>query len=220
MSNSVANTRSDLCYQTNVFFVGIAPRTGKESENLSAITTLIQASRAGDLGARSQLFERLYTELRTIAHARLRGAGPQREALLLDTGSLVNESYLKLISAGELAAADRQHFLAYAARVMRSIVVDQLRGARAAKRGDGLPDYPLTTGVLSISAQGEPDTLRVHEAMEELGAVHPRLEQLVELRYFGGLSEQESAEALGVSRRTVQRDWEKARLFLATALEP
>jgi RNA polymerase sigma factor (TIGR02999 family) len=139
--------------------------------------------------------------------------------VLLDTVSLVHESYVKLVGTGQLVLADRQHFLAYAARTMRSIVVDELRRLRADKHGGGAAIVTLTTGMLDANPCDNVDALRIHEAMQELGEIDARLERIVELRFFAGLTEAETAAVLGVSTRTVQRDWEKARLFLSSVLE-
>jgi len=186
---------------------------------LTPITSLLHAARAGDPVARNGLFERLYGELCTIARSRLRGAQAARGAAQLDTASLVNESYLRLVAAGELQAGDRSHFLAYAARTMRSIVVDHIRSVQADKRGGGAEDVALTTSLVESLGRPEDEVLRVHDALEELGAIDLRLQQVVDLRYFGGLTEPETAAVLDISVRTVQRDWEKARLFLAATLQ-
>jgi RNA polymerase sigma factor (TIGR02999 family) len=138
---------------------------------------------------------------------------------LLDTTSLVHESYMKLLGAGTLPVEDRRHFFAYAARVMRSVIVDFAR-ARAAERRGGDADHLVLDTVLSDKlAAPETDVLRVHEALDVLAQADARLAQVVEMRFFGGLSEAEIAEALDVSERTVRRDWEKARLLLLAALE-
>jgi RNA polymerase sigma factor (TIGR02999 family) len=102
--------------------------------------------------------------------------------------------------------------------VMHSIVIDQIRARQAQRRGGDYQQVTLNTAVAELPAQGEDQVLRVHEALEELAALDERLARVVEMRYFGGLLEAEIAQALGVTERTVQRDWQKARLFLATAL--
>jgi RNA polymerase sigma factor (TIGR02999 family) len=191
----------------------------KDDSLLVPITSLLQSARDGDLSARNGLFERLYGELCQIARSRLRGAAAARGPAQLDTASLVNESYLRLLAAGELQAVDRSHFLAYAARTMRSIVVDHIRSVQADKRGGGAEDRALTTSLVESLGRPEDEVLRVHDALEELGAIDLRLQQIVDLRFFGGLTETETAAVLDISPRTVQRDWEKARLFLATALQ-
>jgi RNA polymerase sigma factor (TIGR02999 family) len=102
--------------------------------------------------------------------------------------------------------------------VMHSIVIDQIRARQAQRRGGDLEQVTFNTAVAELPAQGEDQVLRVHEALEELAALDERLARVVEMRYFGGLLEAEIAQVLGVTERTVQRDWQKARLFLATAL--
>lgn len=180
------------------------------------LTRLIAGARAGDERALNGLFDRLYGELRRMAHSRLRGGGPA----MLNTTALVHESYERLAQLGRLEVDDRRHFLAYVARAMRSVIVDIVREDAAERRGGGAPHVPLTTGVGSAAqAPGaDPEVIRVHEALGELAAIEPRLAQVVEMRYFGGLEHAEIAAALGVSRRTVERDWERARSFLYASL--
>lgn len=160
------------------------------------------------------LFATLYPELRRMAHARLRG---NLRSGLLDTTALVHESYEKLAARAD-GFADRSHFLAYASRVMRSVLVDLAREQMADKRGGDAVHVTLTTALGSALADERPEVLRVHEALEELAAIDPRLAQIVELRYFGGLENSEIAGVLDVSLRTVERGWEKARLFLFASL--
>ena len=181
------------------------------------ITVLLQAAGQGDAAAADRVVELLYADLRRLAAQRMRAAGgPMTQ---LDATALVHESYLKLQAAGQLGFADRRHFLAYAARVMRNIVVDAVRARQAGKRGGGLEAVTLSTAVAELAPQADNEVLRVHEALADLATVEPRLAQVVEMRYFGGLTEAETAEALGVTERTVQRDWAKARLWLASALQ-
>ena len=181
------------------------------------LTELIQRARNGDRDAASELFAAAYPELRRMAHARLRGGA--RGVAVLDTGSLVHESFLRFAASGQLRVEDRVHFLHWAGRVMRSVIVDLVRSHQAERRGGDSPHVALTTRLgLSGHDEGE-EILYVHEALDMLGAADPRLAQVVEMRYFGGLSESEIAEALDVTERTVRRDWSKARLFLREALK-
>lgn len=177
------------------------------------VTVLLEAARGGQPLAMGRIFELLYPELKRIAHARLRY---RDDRLLMETGALVNEAYLRLLAVERLAAADRGHFLAYAARVMRSVVVDVVREQQAQRRGGGAQGFvTLDTGVLNAAQpQGEEEILRIHEALEELGQIDERLVQVVEMRYFAGLENQEIADSLGLTSRTVERDWQKARSFL------
>jgi RNA polymerase sigma factor (TIGR02999 family) len=182
------------------------------------VTLLLQAAREGESLAVGRIFELLYPELRRIAHGRLRY---RDDRLLMDTGSLVNEAYLQLLGKHRLEANDRGHFLAYAAQVMRNVVVDAVRAQRAERRGGGLQGFvTLDTAALNsaLPAGGEDEILRVHEALEELALIDARLVRVVEMRYFVGLSNQDIADSLGVTTRTVERDWEKARTFLYTAM--
>lgn len=183
------------------------------------ITQLLQAAGSGDAVAVDAVVARLYAELRELAHSQLRKAG---SFTLLDTTALVHESYLRLHgSAGSGASfSDRRQFFAYAARAMHSVVVDLVRARQAARRGGRVEHVPLDTqaaaGLVDEAADGE--ILRVHEALDELAAIDARLARVVEMRYFGGLSEAEIAQALDLTERTVQRDWHKARLLLALSL--
>ncbi len=176
-------------------------------------TELLSAARLGDADAEARLISHLYSDLRHLAHNRLKRSKP---CTLLDTTALVHEAYLRFHSAGYVRISDRPHFMAYAARAMRSIVVDFVRKRGAARRDDGdasaLPD-PST-----LSA-GESEIIRVDQALQELAAVSERLVIVVEMRYFGGMTETEIAEALSLTERTVRRDWEKARMLLARALK-
>jgi RNA polymerase sigma factor (TIGR02999 family) len=181
----------------------------------SPLTQLLASARSGDQQAAGAAYSLLYQELRRLARAKLR---QHQTMTLLDTTSLVHESYLKLVGAEALPVEDRHHFFAYAARVMRSVIVDFAR-ARAAERRGGDADHLALDTVLSDKiAAPESDVLRVHEALEVLAQADERLARIVEMRYFGGLSEVEIAEVLGLSERTVRRDWEKARLLLTAAL--
>ena len=182
---------------------------------MAQITTLLRQMQAGDIAARDALFAATYDDLRRLARSRLRDGGRN---VLLETTSLVNESYLRLAKVGELRVEDRRSFFAYASRVMRSVIVDSARERLAERRGGGLPPLTLSTELLDKLPAGEQTILDVHEALEVLAQADSRLAQVVEMRYFGGYSEQEIAQTLDVTERTVRRDWEKARLILAVAL--
>lgn len=182
---------------------------------MSQITALLHKAGAGDRAAADRAYALLYAELRQLARSRLRRSG---ELTLMDTTALVHESFLRLQGGAAPVFPDRHHFLAYASRVMRAVVVDLIRARHAERRGGGAEHLPLDTALGdSLSAHDE-EVLRVHEALDELAAAEPRLAQVVELRYFGGLSEAEIAAALDITERTVQRDWQKARLFLSFSL--
>jgi len=183
---------------------------------MSDITQLLQAAGDGDPRAAEQVVALLYADLQRLARGRLRRSG---NLTLLDTTSLVHESYLRMQKSGSLGFPDRKHFLAYAARVMHTIVIDIVRARRAERRGGDVLHVTLNTEIGETVARPDEEVLQVHEALQSLAAAEPRLAQVVEMRYFGGLSEAEIAEALDITERTVQRDWQKARLYLARALK-
>jgi RNA polymerase sigma factor (TIGR02999 family) len=162
-----------------------------------------------------QLFSALYEDLRTMAHHRLSKSEP---ITLLDTTSLVHESYLRFVKAGRWSSFPRSQFLAYASHAMRSVIVDLVRRRRAERRGGGEIHLELERHLEEVSNPGEEDILRVNEALDELAKADARLAEVVEMRYFAGLEEQEIATSLGVTERTVRRDWQKARLMLSLAL--
>lgn len=180
------------------------------------LTTLLASARAGDKDAAGAAYSVLYDELRRLARAKLR---PHQSMTLLDATSLVHESYLRLVGADALPVEDRHHFFAYAARVMRSVIVDFARARAAERRGGEAEHLVLDTMLSAQVAAPETDVLRVHEALDVLERADVRLARIVEMRYFAGMSEAEIAEVLGLSDRTVRRDWEKARLLLRAALE-
>jgi len=182
---------------------------------VTQLTALIARIQAGDRAARDALFAAAYDELHRLARARLRDGGRNT---VLDTTSLVHESYLRFVRAGELHAGDRRAFFAYAAQVMRSVIINSARDRIAQKRGGDWRPLKLSTELAANIAEGEEGILKVHEALEVLEKAEPRLAQVAQMRYFGGYSEREIAETLDVTERTVQRDWEKARLILAAAL--
>jgi RNA polymerase sigma factor (TIGR02999 family) len=173
-------------------------------------------ARAGDTPQVDALFDATYRELRQLARARLRSGGRNT---LLDTTALVHETFLKLAANQQVQFPDRARFLVYAGRAMRSIIVDFARQRLAERRGGDVAHVTFSTQLVDGHVAGEAEILRVHEALEQLAQVDDRMAKVVEMRYFGGLTELEIAEALGVTDRTVRRDWEQARLFLADALK-
>ncbi len=183
---------------------------------MSDVTSLLLAAKNDDSQAMNRLFEVLYDDLRLLARAKLRRSAPMT---VLDTTALVHESYLRFLRTGDLRVEDRPHFLAYAARVMRSIVVDLIRSRLADRHGGNALHVTLNTEISDSASVRENEVIMVNDALEELATIDPRLVKVVEMRYFAGMSEDEIAESLGVSVRTVERDWEKARLFLFRALK-
>ncbi len=159
-----------------------------------------------------------YPELKKIARARLHAA--QHGAPGLSTTALVHESFLRLAGRVDALQFDsRGHFYAYAARVMRSVIVDLVREQAAERRGGGASHVTLDTVLVDgLAGPDDAEALRVDEALTALATVEPRLAQVVEMRYFAGLTEAEIAEALDVTERTVRRDWDKARLLLRSML--
>jgi RNA polymerase sigma factor (TIGR02999 family) len=179
------------------------------------LTTLLQAARHGERAAIDRLCAATYEELRRLARARLsRGS----QITLLDTTALVHECYLRLVRLGQLDVQDRSHFLVYAAHVMRSIVVDFARRRQTERRG-GHANVQLDSTIVNAVPFPEDEVVRVNDALDELERVDERLAKVVEMRYFAGLSEDEIAESLGIHKRTVRRDWRKARLLLVEALQ-
>jgi len=184
---------------------------------MNPLRDLLREAREGSEAARAQLFAVAYEELRSHARAQLRDGGRNT---LLNTTVLIHESYLRFLQAGRLAGIEPGQFFSYAAQVMRSVVVDFARQRRAQRRGGDAPHVRLS---LSLGLAAEVDAfddqvLRMDDALQALKSVDERLAHVVEMRYFAGMTEPEIAAALGVTERTVRRDWQKARLLLASAL--
>jgi len=174
------------------------------------ITDRLLAIRGGDREALNQLVPLVYGRLRAMAHARLAGRDPGAS---LDTTTLVHEAYLRLVDQSRAEWRDRTHFFAVAALAMRQIVVDRARRRGALKRGGGVSAALLDEAALGVEARAE-EILALDQALNRLGALNERLVKMVELRFFAGLSIEETAEALGVESRTVNRDWRVARALL------
>jgi RNA polymerase sigma factor (TIGR02999 family) len=182
---------------------------------MTRLTQLLGQLRAGDEGVRGDLYAAAYPELHRLAQARLRRGGRDT---VLDTTALVHECYLRFVNAGELRAEDRRAFFAYASQVMRTVIINTLRARRAEKRGGEHGPMTLSPHLADSLSADEETILKVNEALEDLKALDPRLAQVVEMRYFGGYTDQEIAESLELTERTVRRDWEKARKILVQAL--
>ena len=181
-----------------------------------AICGLIARVKSGEQEALAELVAETYQDLRRLARGRLYGHVRPAD---IDTTSLVNEWYIRFVQAKGVDIQDRAHFMRYAAAVMRSVIVDEVRHRKAVRRGGDVVHEPLTIQLAEqASSSGEDDILRVHEALAELERLDARMAAVVEMRYFAGMSEAEIAEALDVSDRTVRRYWVKARLLLAEAL--
>ena len=173
------------------------------------VTRLLQAWSDGDAAALEQLTPLVYEELRRLA---ARYMGRERPGHTLQTSALINEAYLRLVDAG-VQWQNRVHFFAISAQVMRRILVDFARARRNLKRGGGVQPVSLDD-VTVVAPERSADLLALDEALDRLAALNPRLGRVVELRYFGGLTEEEMAEVLRVSPRTVRHDWGLARAWL------
>ncbi len=184
------------------------------SSSSQDVSRLLAEYREGDAGALDRLIPLVYAELRRIAARAL--LAERREHTLQPT-ALVNEAYVRLVERPNASWQDRAHFIACAARVMRQILVDHARAHRADKRGGGL--VRVTLGEETLAAAGpEVDFLALDAALDRLAEQDEQKCRIVELRYFGGLSNEETAEALGVSPRTVKRGWAFARAWLRREL--
>lgn len=173
------------------------------------ITQLLLAWRNGDQAALDALMPLVYEELRRVAK---RYMNRQRPGHTLQTTALVNEAYLRLIDAQQVRWQDRAHFFAVSANVMRRILVDFARSRSSLKRGGGVRRVTLDEA-LPVPSEGA-DLVALDDALSRLATLSPRQSQIVELRYFAGLSEEETAEVLNISARTVRRDWSLARAWL------
>ena len=180
------------------------------------ITVWLKAWRGGDAASGDRLIAALYGELREMARQRLRG---ERRQVTLQTTALVHETYLRLIGNNRMTFQDRQHFLALSATVRRRVLVDRARERLAAKRGGGAPHVELA-GIEAAGVDPGVELLDVDRALDRLSAVYPRQARVVELRFFGGLEEEEIAGVLDVSVRTTRRDWAFASAWLARELAP
>ncbi len=186
-----------------------APGSATRDDDLTA---RLVAVRDGGRPAFDALFPLVYDRLHQLARARAAGAP-------IEATELVHEAYLRFVDSSRTTWNDRQHFFAVAARAMRQIVVDHVRRQGAAKRGGG---FRLTTlGDKAAATDAAADTvLAVHEALEALAATSPRLVEVVEACFFLGLTTEEAGDALGLSARTVKREWQKARMLLGALLAP
>jgi RNA polymerase sigma factor (TIGR02999 family) len=174
------------------------------------ITQLLRAANAGDRAAADRLFSLMYEELKGLAHRSLRNSGRPGE---LNTTMLVHESFLKLTQGAGCTPAERLAFYSYMGKVMRSVALDAVRENRARKRGGDQVFVELTTGVAEQRLDGA-QLLELDESLDALAKLAPDLRELVELRYFAGLTVAEVSEMTGKSVRGVERDWEKARMLL------
>jgi RNA polymerase sigma factor (TIGR02999 family) len=178
------------------------------------VTFLLRAWRAGDDGAGDRLVEVLYQELHDMARRKL---SRERAGGTLQTTALVHEAYLRLVDQRHVHWRDRGHFLALAATMMRRVLVDRARARRAGKRGSGAEPITLTDAA-AAGLDPAVEVLDVDRALERLAAAYPRPARVVELRFFGGLELEEIGAVVGVTERTIKRDWAFARAWLAREL--
>ena len=177
------------------------------------VEALLAAVEQGDSEAMARLVEAIYPELKRLAHYQLAG---ERAEHTLSTTAIVHEAYLRLVSQNT-SWNNRRHFLRAAATVMRHLLVDHARKRNSAKRGEGVVALSLNENQLG-GADDALAVLALDDAIKEIAAIDPRLERLIECRYFSGLSAADTAEALGMSLRTVERDWQRARGYLVRAM--
>lgn len=189
---------------------------GHSGRNTTVTADALAELRAGTQGSLDETVALAYHELRAIAHQRLM-ARDRNGAGTLSTTALVHEAYLKLADQSQGVWRDHGHFLALASLAMRHVLVDRARERNALKRGGAPRRVSLDETELPLDSLDEV-VLQIDDALERLAASEPRLAQVVECRFFGGLTEQETAEALGLTLRTIQRDWVKARVLLQRLL--
>ena len=181
----------------------------------SSLTALLHAWRKGDTAARDQFFTLVYDELHRTARRYMRHEGAGHT---LQASALVNEAYLRLIDANQVEWQDRAHFFGIAAHFMRRILVDAARRKGFAKRGGGAQHQPFDE-TLVVRPELSPDLIALDDALEALAKIDSRKSKVVELRFFGGLTGDETAEVLKVSPQTVLRDWSLAKVWLLRELE-
>jgi RNA polymerase sigma-70 factor, ECF subfamily len=174
------------------------------------ITGLLLKWGSGDKAALDQLIPIVYEELRRLARGQMRRERPDHS---LQTTALVNEAYIRLIDYNRIRPQDRSHFLAIATQAMRRILIERARSRKSTKRGSGAPRVSLEEAAYLVDSR-DAEILALDEALKNLATIDPRKTQIVELKYFGGLTIDETAEVLGVSTPTVERDWHIAKIWL------
>jgi RNA polymerase sigma-70 factor (ECF subfamily) len=176
----------------------------------ASVTELLVRARSGDSAALADVFPLIYDELRRLAQAQLR---QEPDGHTLSPTALVHEAYMRLIDYTRVEWANRAHFMAVASTAMRRILVDHARGHRSLKRGSGR--RPISIDDVELGTEERAELLvAIDEALGRLKRVEPRQAQVVECRFFGGMTEEETAEALGIGLRTVKRDWARAKTWL------
>jgi RNA polymerase sigma factor (TIGR02999 family) len=193
------------------------PHEVMESPQTGDVTALLVSWADGDRTALDRLMPLVYGELRRLAHRELRREGPDAT---LATTALVHEAYLRLVDQKRMRVETRAHFLNVAAQMMRRVVIDAARKRRTAKRGSGTPRMSLDDVPEPSIDPSNPNLLDLDAALTKLESFDPRLSRIVELRYFAGLTLEETAEALGTSTTAAWRDWNTARAWLYGELQP
>jgi RNA polymerase sigma factor (TIGR02999 family) len=210
MRTSSSSVVAEPARDAQLAFLAMQPPEPHHPSDTQAVTELLLELRDGRPGVMDRLFPLVYEELHRIAHRAIRG---ERTGHTLGTTGLVHEAYLRLADQTRLEYRDRVHFYALAARAMRHILVDYARRRGAAKRGGAMRAIVLDEALLGVEERAEA-LVALDDALKELETVDPRLAEVVQCRFFGGLTEEETGEVLGVTARTVRRDWLKAKGWL------
>ena len=178
------------------------------------LTEILKNAEAGDAAARANLIAAAYDDLRKLAGGKM---SAERQDHTLSATALVNEVSIRMLTDSRVPMESRGQFFAYASRAMRNLLIDHARTKGRQKRGGDRKKFSLEEAVVSATEESE-DLLALNDALETLAEMEPRKAQVVEMRYFGGLSNQDVANALGISLATVKRDWDVARTWLLTTL--
>jgi RNA polymerase sigma factor (TIGR02999 family) len=203
-----------VCYNLGVFLLDLCQRINMATASPEEVTQLLLDLKSGDRTALDRLFPMVYEELRRLAHHYMR---QERAGATLQTTALVNEAYLRLVDYKRMSWQSRAHFFAVAAQVMRRILVDQARSRDYAKRGGGTRKVSLDEAAI-VSKGRSSEVIAVDDALKSLEAWDRRKAQIVEMRFFGGLSIEETAEVMNLSPTTVQREWRSAKAWLHRAI--
>jgi RNA polymerase sigma factor (TIGR02999 family) len=190
---------------------------GSSAPPTEELTRLLAHCSNGDRNAFDQLIPVVYEDLRRIAHRRL---ASERQDHTLNTTAVVHEAYLHLVNQATATWQDRVHFFAVAARVIRNVLIDYARARATGKRGAGALRVPLREDLDAVDERDTIELLALDEALNELSNLDPRLERIVECRFFGGMTMKDTAQAMGISLRTAERDWTRAKAHLYRSLDP
>lgn len=215
---SFSGAQPPRCHQSGTPYMSSPtspPEPGSSRQDETRI--LLSRLRRGEDAAFDELFEHVYEELREIAHFRL---SRHRPGETLNTTALVHEAYMRLVGRTSADWQDRAHFLAVASRAMRFIIIDYARARSAAKRGGKREAVPLDELQLGTEARAAADLLTLDDSLDKLAGFSERLADLVEYRFFGGLTYKEISEVTGRSVPTVKRDWRRARTWLYRSMQP